>query len=273
VSRLGFAFDLDGTLYLDDSPIPGAAEAVRWARDHGAAIRFLTNNPRKSREAYAAKLTAVGIAAEPAEVITSTAAMLCYLREIEAQASRLFVVGERILEQELRDAGMTLTERDDADVVIVSFDTTLTYAKLLTAHRALRKGARFFATNPDAYCPTADGGLPDAGALVAALETSTGRSVELVAGKPSPLLARLLLRELDAPPARCVMVGDRAETDVRFGRRAGMVTVLVRTGATGNAPLPPELEPDYRLDSVADLPLALHPRLVESGSPCSGTSK
>jgi HAD superfamily hydrolase (TIGR01450 family) len=233
----------------------------------------LTNNPRKSRDAYARKLTALGIAADASEVITSSFAMARYLASIGAADRRLFVVGEELLKQELRAAGFRVIEEGEAEIVIVSFDTTLTYAKLLTAHRALLRGARFLATNPDAYCPTRDGGLPDAGALIAALQTSTGRCVEAVVGKPSRFLAGLVLDELRTSPARCVMVGDRAETDVRFGAAAGMLTVLVRTGATGDAELPPDLRPDHRLGSVADLPSALQSWVEEqSAAGCGATN-
>lgn len=267
----GVAFDLDGTLYLDDTPIAGALDAVEWVRARGARLRFLTNNPRRSSNEYARKLTQMGIAATSEEVITSTLVTIRFLRSTGARHQRMLVLGEEVLCDELRAAGMTLTANDDAEIVLVSFDTTLTYAKLLHAHRALRRGARFLATNPDAYCPTADGGLPDAGSLIAALETSTGRKLEIAAGKPSHLMAEILLDELGVPAERCVMVGDRAETDIRFGRDARMLTVLVRTGATGNADLPLDARPDYRIDSVADLPSTLTTWLDEVAVVCGET--
>jgi NagD protein len=256
---IGVVFDLDGTLYLSDKPIPGAAEAVAWVRERGAKIRFLSNNPRRKREAYAEKLSAMGIAASGEEVITSTEATVRFLRSINAEKQHILVVGEEVLCDALRAAGMMLTTEKDADIVLVSFDTTLVYGKLLQAHRALRLGARFFATNPDVYCPTRDGGLPDAGSLIALLEASTGRRLELAIGKPSRFLACVVLEELGTPPERCVMVGDRAETDICFGHTAGMATVLVRTGATGDADLPEGICPDWRVDSVGDLPSVLTP--------------
>src|SRR5699024_7150381 len=108
-----------------------------------------------------------------------------------------------------------------ADTVLVSFDTTLSYRKLQHAFLSIKRGAHFIATNPDPVCPTPEGGLVDAGAIIAALEISTNRNVEKVIGKPSPLLGQLLLDELEVVPEKCVVVGDRLNTDIKLGKRAG----------------------------------------------------
>ncbi len=118
------------------------------------------------------------------------------------------------------------------DAVIVAFDRTLDYRKLNTAYQALKHGARFYATNGDKTCPMPGGAIPDAGATIAALETITGRSLELLAGKPSTLTVEVAMQRLGLPAERCMMVGDRLETDIRMGQEAGMRTAVVLTGVS-----------------------------------------
>ncbi len=251
---MGVVFDLDGTLYLGETVIPGAPGAVADLRARGARLRFVTNNPRKSREAYAAKLTQLGIPAAAEEVLTSSNLMVRYIqRSTPATWGSLLVVGETQLQQELQAAGFELTRQAPAGTVVVSFDTTLTYQVLTQAFLALRGQARFIATNPDVYCPTPEGGLPDAGALIAALKAATGRSPEMIVGKPSDFLASELLQEFGLPADRILVIGDRPETDVVLGRRMGVRSLLVETGANKPARLPRQYLPDARLDSITSL--------------------
>lgn len=250
----GYVFDLDGTLYLGDELLPGATETVRALRDAGARVAFLTNKPLELPADYAAKLTALGIPATPDEVVSSTDALLRWLRG-HAPDARIFPVAEPLVADLLRDEGWELTE-DPAriDLVVVSFDRTFDYAKLLTAYRAVRNGARIVATNPDPYCPTPDGGLPDCAAMLAAIEAATGARAEAVVGKPSPHMAATLLERLELPAADTLLVGDRLLTDVRMAREAGMAAALVLTGATTAAEAASaEIAPDYVIDGIADL--------------------
>ena len=140
-------------------------------------------------------------------------------------------------------------------MVIASFDRTFDYRKLNIGFQALRRGARFLATNADATCPVAGGEIPDAGAVIGALEGCSKRQVELVVGKPSPHIIEAALEQLDRPASHCLMVGDRLETDILMGQRAGMATALVLTGVTRREDLThAPLQPDYVLDSIAELP-------------------
>jgi NagD protein len=165
------------------------------------------------------------------------------------------VVGEPPLQAELRAAGFELT--DDArqiDAVIASFDRTFVYHKLQIAFDAIRAGARFFATNADRYCPVPGGGQPDAAAIIAAIEACTNTKVEAVVGKPSARMAEAILNLLDMPPDRCIMIGDRLETDVQMGLNAGMATALTLTGATGETELAASaIRPTYVLRQLAEL--------------------
>ncbi|RLC97535.1 MAG: HAD family hydrolase [Chloroflexi bacterium] len=250
----GYAFDLDGTIYLGDALLPEARRAVEALRAAGSCVIFLSNNPLQTRVDYAAKLTRLGIPTAPDEVINSSWVLVRWL-EREAPGARLFVVGEAPLLGELRAAGFRLTEEPGAvEFVVASFDRTFDYRKLQIAFDAIRAGARFVATNGDRYCPTPTGGLPDAAAVIGAIEGCTGKQVEVVVGKPSPITARAILDRLQLPASECIIVGDRLETDVRMGHEAGMATGLVLTGVTTTEMLArSKIQPDYVLHRLDEL--------------------
>lgn len=266
----GYVFDLDGTVYLGDGLLPGARDAVLALRAAGSRTVFLTNKPLERPADYAAKLTRLGIPAQPTEVVSSTDALLRYLR-LHAAGARLYPVAEPLLWDLLAEDGWQLTEDPGAvDVVVVSFDRTFTYRKLQIAFDAVRAGARIVATNPDAYCPVPGGGLPDCAAMLAAIEASTGARAEAVVGKPSPHMAATLLDRLALVAERTLLVGDRLATDMRMAIEAGMVSALVLTGAT--TPLDverSEIRPDYVLASLADV---VPPDLRADASPLPPTS-
>jgi NagD protein len=250
----GYVFDLDGTLYLGDDLLPGAAETVRVVRSAGARVAFLTNKPLELPVDYAAKLTRLGIPADEDDVVSSTDALRLYLRE-RAPGARIFAVSEPVVADLLRADGFELTDDPaEVDVVVVSFDRTFDYAKLLVAYRAVRRGARIVATNPDPYCPTPDGGLPDCAAMLAAIETASGGKAEAIVGKPSTHMSRAVLSRLGLAAEDVILVGDRLLTDVGMARAAGMTSALVLTGATSEADLlASEVRPDFVLNSVGEL--------------------
>ncbi len=252
----GYVFDLDGTLYLGDGLLPGAAETLAVIRDHGARVAFLTNKPLDAPATYAAKLTNLGIPAEPAEVVTSTDALLRYLVR-HAAGTTILPIAEPLVVDLLRGAGYEIADTDhpeDADVVVVSWDRTFDYAKLVAAFRAVRAGARIVATNPDPFCPTPDGDLPDCAAMLAAIEASTGATAEAVVGKPSRHMAETLLDRIALPPSGTVLVGDRLSTDIRMAHEAGMASALVLSGVTTPAALvDAPYAPDYILGGVAEI--------------------
>lgn len=252
----GYVFDLDGTLYLGDRLLPGAAETIAAIRGHGARVAFLTNKPLEAPAAYAAKLTALGIPAEPREVVSSTDALLRYLASA-APGARVLPIAEPLLVGLLRDGGFDIVDLatpERAEIVVVSWDRTFDYAKLLAAFRAVRAGARLVATNPDPFCPSPDGDLPDCAAMLAAIEASTGARAEAIVGKPSAHMAATLLDRLALPPDDTILVGDRLLTDVRMAHEAGMASALVLTGATPPGALADaSVVPDYVLGGVAEV--------------------
>jgi len=261
VSIKGIIFDLDGTVYRGEKVIPGAPEVIRRVRGKGIKAVFISNKPLQRRRAYAEKLTRMGIPTEPEEVINSSLVLARYLAR-EMPGALVFALGEQPLLEELAAAGMRFSEDPDRiEVVIASFDRTFEYRKLNIAFQALRRGARFLATNADATCPVEGGEIPDAGAVIGALKGCTGRDVELVVGKPSPLMIQTALERLGLPPERCLIVGDRLETDIVMGKRAGMLTALVLTGVTNVSALArSSVQPDYVLESIRGL--ITHPQLA-----------
>lgn len=262
----GFIFDLDGTVYLGDAALPGSVACIHHLRQQGKRVLFITNKPLEPRENYAAKLTRLGIPTPPTDVITSAFVLGHRLAQTQPQL-RYYVLGEANLRRELREHGLTiLDELQDQnpqlvldptgiDAVIVAFDRTLDYRKLNTAYQALRRGAHFFATNADKTCPMPDGAIPDAGATLAALEYITGRRPELMAGKPSALIMEVAMEQLGLPPARCMMIGDRLETDILMGQQGGMMTAVVLTGVSTRADAERlDRPPDLILDHLGQLP-------------------
>ena len=238
--------------------IPGADAAIASLRGAGRGVIFLSNKPIVTRASCAEKLTGLGIPTDEAEVLNSSLALALHLSR-EMPGARAYVIGEAPVIEDLLGAGLRLVNQPlEADVVVASWDRDFTYRKLHDALQALHNGARLVATNPDVACPLPGGKYaPDCGAIVAAIEACSMRKVETYAGKPSPILAELALANLGVPPEDCLMVGDRAETDVLFGHRAGMATALVLTGAgrqSSDGQMP--AQPDLILDSIAQLTLS-----------------
>jgi HAD superfamily hydrolase (TIGR01450 family) len=225
-----YIFDQDGTIYLGDQLLPGAAETIAALREAGKRTIFLSNNPTKTRYQYAAKLSKMGIPTPVADIVNSSYVMVQWLLKFTPTA-KLFVVGETPLKDELQSAGFVLSETPkEIDVVVASFDRTFDYRKLQIAYDAVKGGARLVATNPDRYCPTPTGGEPDCAAMIAAIEACTGEKCEPIVGKPSPIMVEMIMGLVNLPPEDCIMVGDRLETDIKMGIDAGMATALVLTG-------------------------------------------
>jgi NagD protein len=265
----GYALDLDGTVYLGDELLPGAAETVGRLRECGARVVFVTNRPLDTAAHYAAKLTRLGIPTPERDVVTAVDALVHYLREHHADR-RLLLIAEEVVAERLREEGFALaTTPRQAEVVVVSFDRGFDYAKLYAAFRAVRdNGAPIVATNPDPYCPTPDGGLPDCAAMLAALEACTGARAEAIVGKPSRHMAAAFLDRLEVEPAQAAVVGDRLATDVAMARELGATGILVLTGATSAAAAQDAaIKPDYVLAGIHELLPATDPATDRGRTP------
>jgi arabinose operon protein AraL len=261
----GYIFDLDGTIYTGEAALPGAVQVISSIREKGKQTLFISNKPLAPRTEYADKLTRLGIPTSPVEILTSAYILGRYLSQTYPDLN-LYVIGEENLRSELREFGLNILEDDweqdptqviDAsriDAVVVAFDRTIDYRKINTAYQALVRGAHFFATNTDKACPMPGGMIPDAGATLIALEYLTGRKLELLAGKPSPLMVKVALDHLGLPADQCLLVGDRLETDIRMGKEAGMRTALVLTGVSSRSDLDSaEYLPDLILNNLGEI--------------------
>jgi phosphoglycolate/pyridoxal phosphate phosphatase family enzyme len=232
-----YIFDLDGTIYLGEILLPQAAETIAAVRQAGRRTIFLSNNPTKTRLQYAQKLSLMGIPTPLDDIVNSSFVLVQWLLANAPEAT-LYVVGEEPLIDDLREAGFRFSEHPgEVDIVVASFDRTFAYPKLQIAFDTINAGARLVATNGDRYCPVPGGGQPDAAAMIAAIEACTNTRCDPIVGKPSPIMVATIMAMLQLPPARCIMVGDRLETDIAMGIAAGMDTCLVLTGDATRAKL------------------------------------
>lgn len=230
-----FLFDLDGVLYRGRAAVPHAADSVARLRTMGKGVAFVTNNSSRTPAAVANTLVAVGVPALPADVETSALTTAALLASRGTRTA--YVVGEEGVRAALTDAGVTLLDGDpsQADAVVVGLDRSADYDRLRIASVLVARGAALVATNADASFP-ADAGpaWPGAGALLAVIETTTGRKAEVV-GKPNaPILLASLAR---AGGGRPLLIGDRLDTDIAGADALGWDSLLVLTGISRRADL------------------------------------
>ncbi|MFE9747045.1 HAD-IIA family hydrolase [Saccharothrix saharensis] len=239
----GFIVDLDGVVHVGGHPLPGAVETLSALTRDGKRIVYLTNDPRHARATVAARLTGWGLPTGPQAVVTSG---WFAAAEVAAGGARVFVIGTDELRAETAEAGavvLTADEAGRADRILVSGHDGFDYAELRAACRAGANGAELFATNRDATFPMPDGLWPGTGAVLAAVETALGRRATAL-GKPEPAIFRVAHELVGG--GRVAVVGDRVQTDVEGGRRAGLPTVLVRPDPVpeGAGPRPDHVVPD-----------------------------
>ncbi|MEM7339293.1 MAG: HAD-IIA family hydrolase [Actinomycetota bacterium] len=244
-----WVLDLDGVIWRGDEPVRGSADAVAALRNAGVSVLFVTNSAVRTPADVAAKLARHGIPDAQDSVVTSAMAAATLVDAGE----RVVVVGSGGLRSAVIDRGAEIVESGPADAVLVGLTHDFHYDDITRAMTAIRAGARFVAANGDTTFPVADGLLPGAGALSAAVATAAG--VEpTVAGKPHPPVADLVRTRL-GPEG--IMVGDRPETDGAFAKVLGYHFGLVLSGVTRRGDLPVEPTPDLVADDLSDLVTAL----------------
>ncbi|WP_254763598.1 HAD-IIA family hydrolase [Natrinema marinum] len=244
--------DVDGTIVRGDDLLPGATDGVRALEAAGCSRLLFSNNPTRGSDHYGAKLAPHGIDVDPNTVLTSATVSAEYLAATHPD-ERVFVVGGERLEAILEDAAVELTsDPDAADVVLGSFDKNFSFGTLWEALRALEGDVPFYGTDPDATIPIDEGEIPGSGAILAAMEAVAGREPDAILGKPSSVAAAAAMDRLGVDPTTTLVVGDRLDTDIALGNRAGMETALVLTGITDRATLAAsDIEPDHVLESLA----------------------
>jgi 4-nitrophenyl phosphatase len=236
--------DMDGVLYRGDEAISGVQEFFAFLRERPIEFILATNNSTRTAQQHVDKLARIGVEVALSEILTSSQATAMYLETLAPPGTKVYVIGEEGLETAMRQRGYIISG-DGAEFVVVGMDRRLTYEKLRVATLLIGGGARFIGSNPDKTLPTEEGFIPGAGAMLAALEASTGVAPTII-GKPERTIFELALAKLGSSKEDTAMVGDRLETDVLGGYNAGLSTILVLSGAThhqdvDSTPVKPDL--------------------------------
>lgn len=284
----GFIFDLDGTIYRGQKLLPGAEQVIAEIKNQSKSHVFLSNKPIARRDNYAEKLTRLGIDTTVTEVINSSWVTADYLQQ-NYPAEPVYVIGEISLMEEIAEAGVKVVnkssddfagrivagdvsmaeflhfqqenyEYEDIVCLVISFDRTFHYGRLNDALQIIkaRDDIEIIATNPDNTCPIAGGEVPDAASMIAAVEAAGERKIDKIMGKPSEHMIKTAIAAMgfdrQDQSHNFLMLGDRLQTDIKMGIRAGIDTALVLSGVTGRKTLEDsDLSPNYVLDSVGEL--------------------
>ena len=244
--------DMDGTVYHGSRPIPGAVDFIASLRSHGIPFLFLTNNSCHPRSHYVDRLRSMGFDVSPDEILTSVVATTRYLLD-NRPGARVYPLASAGVAEEMASAGVNIVD-SEPDIVLLTFDRTMTYDKINAAYRFLVDGAELMATNPDDTCPAEVGYDIDLGPFIRMFEQMCDRRA-LVIGKPNTLFLEMAADIMGVDPSDTVMVGDRLYTDMEVASRAGAHSILVLTGEATLGDLEASgLEPDHVLGSVADIP-------------------
>jgi NagD protein len=250
----GFLIDMDGVIYRGNELIPGAERFVRELLDLDLPFFFLTNNSQRTRRDVAAKLRRLGIDVSESHIFTCAMATARFLAAQKPRGTA-YVIGEGGLLHALHQNGYAIVDHDP-DYVVVGEGRAVTYEMVETAVRMVLGGAKLIATNLDPNCPTQAGLRPGCGAIVAMLETATGRRAFSV-GKPSAVMMRAARKELGLDASRTTIIGDTMETDILGGVQLGYRTILVLSGGTSRADLHAyAYRPDLVVESIAELSAA-----------------
>jgi len=247
-------FDVDGTIVRGEKLVAGASAGFDAIDRAGCDRLLFSNNPTRTGSYYREKLTPYGIDIDPDRVLTAASVSATYLATTHPEET-VYLVGEKRLADILEAAGIELTAEPTAtDLVLGSFMTDFSFETLTAALQALEYGDSFYGTDPDTTIPVDGGRIPGSGAIIAAMEAVAGREPDAILGKPSTIAAEAAIDRLAADPEQTLVVGDRLNTDIALGNRAGMDSALVLTGITDRETLSAsDIEPTYVIDSLADI--------------------
>ena len=253
-----YIFDMDGTIYLGGIPFDFAKRFIKNLRASGRRVLFFTNNASHTSPFYLKKLERLGFEPREDEIMTSGDVTLEYLKRYRAGKSVYMVATDELVE-EYAAKGIKLvngeSDPQSADIVITSFDTTLTYEKLNIACRLIRNGAEYLSTHPDFNCPTENGFIPDSGAIAALVTASTGKTPTYF-GKPYKETIEMIGEATGFDNSEMCIFGDRLYTDIALGKSFGVTSVLVLSGETTeedvDAALPKD-KPDFAFASLNDV--------------------
>jgi len=225
--------DMDGVLYRGDQPMPRLCEFFAFLRERPIPFILATNNSTRTPQEYAEKLARMSVQISPDEIMHSGQAVARYLARSYPRETRVHVFGMPSLKQAISDEGFILAD-ENVQVVVASMDRNVTYEKLKRATLLIRGGARFIATNLDPTNPSEEGLIPGTGSMIAALATASETQPTSI-GKPEPIMYQLALEQMGAQPETTAAIGDRVDTDILGGKRAGLITICVLSGSSDRA--------------------------------------
>jgi len=224
--------DMDGDLWRGKDPLPGLRNFFSFLEKRPIPFILATNNAAGTPDQFIRKLAKFGVnTIKPEHILTSSIAAAAYLKREYKPGTKVYVVGQEGLRAAMREAGFVLLEDSSqpADIVIAGADFTLTYDKLKHATLLIQRGARFIGTNGDLTYPSEEGFAPAGGTILVAIEAATGVKPPIM-GKPERLMFDIAVEKMGTTPEKTVMIGDRLDTDILGGQRAGLKTILVTTG-------------------------------------------
>jgi 4-nitrophenyl phosphatase len=244
--------DMDGVLWRGDEPMPDLQAFFDFLRRRDIGYVLATNNSSRTPGQYVEKLARFGVAVDSESILTSSQVAAAYLADQAPSGTRVYAIGREGVRRALEERGFVLTEQE-ADYVVVGWNTELTWDELATAALLIYKGAGFIGTNPDVNYPTERGPVPGNGAQLAALEVTTGVA-PVVTGKPEPRMYEEAMRRMGATPETTAVVGDRLDTDLAGGVRLGLTTVLILSGiATESDVAASSVKPDVICADIGEL--------------------
>ena len=249
-----FLFDMDGTIYNEDKLFDGTLELLNEIHNIGGKYIFITNNSSKSVKDYILKVKRLGIKADKDNFFTSTQATIFFLKE-NFPNKKLYCQGTESLIKELIEAGLEVETgySEDAEIILVGFDTELTSLKIWNTCKMLQKDIPYIATNPDFACPVSFGFIPDCGSICLMYEQATGKK-PLYIGKPEPTMVNIVRNKFKYSTEETVVIGDRLYTDIASGINANVTTICVLTGeATIKDIREGNIKPTFTFQSIKEL--------------------
>lgn len=246
-----FILDMDGTFYLGDRLLEGSLRFLEKVKATGRRYLFFTNNSSRTGEYYREKLAGMGCLVKEDEIVTSGDVTIKFLAKNYPGAG-VYLVGTEMLEESFIREGINLTG-NKPDIVVFSFDTSLTYEKISLACTYIRNGSIFLATHPDLNCPTENGFIPDCGSMCSMVEASTGVKPKYL-GKPYKETVDMITLITGRKQEEIAFVGDRLYTDIAIAVNSGITGILVLTGETSLKDAEAShIKPDLIFDSLGDL--------------------
>lgn len=249
-----FLFDMDGTIYSEETLFDGTIDLINAIKDNDGNYVFITNNSSKGIDDYLKKINGFGIEANENNFFTSIDATVLLFDEV-FRSKKIYVQGTKSMVKELKDRGLniTLEVEDDIDCALLGFDTEFTYEKAKKTITILNRGIPYYATNCDLRCPVNFGYIPDCGSIAMMYENCTGRK-PIYIGKPEKVMAEMAIKKYNCDKSKTVIIGDRLYTDIMTGVNAGITSICVLSGeATVNDIEKGNIKPTYTFNSVKEI--------------------